>query len=120
MAIPTTVYEVLTQANDVLRNSSFEIRSDGIDGLVRDKSELERPLLYDREDCVYSTRVRVALENNGVEYHEIWAPENHDERDIIEEITGQRGVPVLLDPAADEEFFTDTETMLNYIEETYG
>jgi glutaredoxin len=99
---------------------SFEIRSDDINRLIRDKSEVDIPLLYDREDCVYSTRVRVALENNDVEYHEIWAPENHDERDVVEEITGQRGVPVLLDPAADKEFFTDTDTMLDYIEETYG
>jgi len=100
--------------------SAFEIRSDNINTLITNVSEIERPLLYDREDCVYSTRVRVALENNNVEYDEIWAPEDHDERDIVEEITGQRGVPVLLDPAADKEYFTDTDTMLSYIEEKYS
>jgi glutaredoxin len=102
------------------RSDSFEIRSDRLNKLVTDVDEIERVLLYDREDCVYSTRVRVALENNGVDYDEIWAPEDHDERDVVEEITGQRAVPVLLDPAADEEYFTDTDTMLNHIEETYG
>ncbi|MFC7072841.1 glutaredoxin family protein [Halovenus rubra] len=99
---------------------SFEIRSDNIDKLVTDVDEIERPLLYDREDCVYSTRVRVALENNSVDYDEIWAPEDTDDRDIVEEITGQRTVPVMLDPAADRDYFTDTETMLAHIEETYS
>jgi len=102
------------------RSGAFEIRSDALDKLVTSVDEIERPLLYDREDCVYSTRVRVALENNNVEYDEIWAPEDHDERDIVEEITGQRAVPVLLDPAAENDYFTDTETMLRYIEETYS
>jgi len=102
------------------RTGAFEIRSENINTLITDVDELERPLLYDREDCVYSTRVRVALENNNVEYDEIWAPEDQDERDIVEEITGQRAVPFLLDPAADDEYFTDTETMLGYIEERYS
>jgi len=102
------------------RSGEFEIRSDNINSLITDVDEIERPLLYDREDCVYSTRVRVALENNNVEYDEIWAPEDQDERDILEEITGQRAVPILLDPTADKEYFTDTETMLGYIEETYS
>jgi len=101
-------------------SDAFEIRSDNITELVTDVEEIERPLLYDREDCVYSTRVRVALENNDVEYDEIWAPEAHDERDIVEEITGQRAVPVLLDPAAEKAYFTDTETMLSHIEESYS
>jgi len=102
------------------RSGAFEIRSDSINKLVTSVDEIERPLLYDREDCVYSTRVRVALENNNVEYDEIWAPENHDDRDIVEEITGQRAVPVLLDPGADKEYFTDTDAMLSYIKETYS
>lgn len=102
------------------RSGAFEIRSDNLDKLVTSVNEIERPLLYDREDCVYSTRVRVALENHDVGYDEIWAPEDHSERDIVEEITGQRAVPVLLDPAAEEEYFTDTETMLSYIEERYS
>jgi glutaredoxin len=102
------------------RSDGFEIRSNNLNELVTNVDELERPLLYDREDCVYSTRVRVALENNNVKYGEIWVPENHDERDVVEEITGQRAVPVLLDPAANKESFTDTETMLSYIEETYS
>jgi glutaredoxin len=101
-------------------SGGFEIRSDNLNGLITSVDEIERPLLYDREDCVYSTRVRVALENNNVEYDEIWAPEDHEERDVVEEITGQRAVPVMLDPEADTEYFTDTETMLNYIEETYS
>jgi len=101
-------------------SGEFEIRSDTLDELVTSVEEIERPLLYDREDCVYSTRVRVALENNNVEYDEIWAPEDHDDRDVVEEITGQRAVPVLLDPAADTAYFTDTETMLRHIEASYS
>jgi glutaredoxin 3 len=101
-------------------SDSFEIRSNNIDKLITDVGELERPLLYDRENCVYSTRVRVALENHSVEYDEIWVPEAHDERDIVEEITSQRAVPVMLDPAAEREYFTDTDTMLTHIEETYS
>jgi glutaredoxin len=102
------------------QSGAFEIRSDDIDEPLTDVEDLERPLLYDREDCVYSTRVRVALENHGVAYDEIWVPEDHDDRDIVEEITGQRAVPVLLDPAAETAYFTDTDTMLGHIEETYG
>ena len=53
--------------------------------------------LYDRPDCPYSKRVRRVLDVLSVDYDETIVPEEQDDRDELEQLTGQRGVPVIID-----------------------
>ncbi|WP_185903199.1 glutaredoxin family protein [Halonotius terrestris] len=53
--------------------------------------------LYDRPDCPYSKRVRRVLDVLSVDYEETIVPSDKDDRDELESLTGQRGVPVIID-----------------------
>lgn len=76
--------------------------------------------LYDRPDCPYSKRVRRVLDVLSVEYEEIVVPESKDDRDELEELTGQRGVPVLVDDALSEGWLGDSSEISAYLKENYG
>jgi len=53
--------------------------------------------LYDRPDCPYSKRVRRVLDVLDVDYDETIVPDEKDDRDELDRLTGQRGVPVIVD-----------------------
>lgn len=76
--------------------------------------------LYDRPDCPYSKRVRRMLEVLEVDYEEIVVPESKDERDDIEAITGQRGVPVLVDDDHPDGWIADSSEISTYLKDTYS
>lgn len=80
-------------------------------------SELE---LYDRRDCPYSKRVREKLEQLGVDYDETVVPDAHTDREALYERTGQRGVPILFDPALEDGWLADSGEIVSYLERTYG
>lgn len=79
-------------------------------------SELE---LYDRPDCPYSKRVRRVLDVLSVDYEEVVVPESKDERDELESISGQRGVPVLVDDSHPEGFLADSGDISTYLKSNY-
>ena len=53
--------------------------------------------LYALDGCPYCETVHEALTNAGVEYTTIWVDAPHSERDEVRSVSGQRGVPVLID-----------------------
>ena len=53
--------------------------------------------LYDRPDCPYSKRVRRVLDVLDVDHEETIVPEDKEDRDELERLTSQRGVPVIID-----------------------
>lgn len=53
--------------------------------------------LYDLSDCPYSKRVRRVLDVLSVDYEETIVPDDKEDRDELERVTGQRGVPVIVD-----------------------
>ncbi len=75
--------------------------------------------LYDRPDCPYSKRVRRVLEVLAVEYDEIVVPESKADRDELEQLTGQRGVPVLVDDSLPAGWLGDSSEISSYLKETY-
>ncbi|ERH03178.1 MAG: glutaredoxin related protein [Halonotius sp. J07HN6] len=52
--------------------------------------------LYDRPDCPYSKRVRRVLDVLSVDYEETIVPEDKDDRNELDRLTGQRGVPAII------------------------
>jgi len=75
--------------------------------------------LYDRRDCPYSKRVRSKLAELDLDYDETVVSDKHTERDELHERTGQRGVPVLFDPALDEGWLADSTEIVEYLDRTY-
>ena len=83
-------------------------------------SDMARIELYDRENCPYSIRVRNKLEELGVEYDETLVPETHGDRTEVEELTGQTGVPVIIDDRLEYGWLGDSTAIIEYLEETYA
>ena len=76
--------------------------------------------LYDRPDCPYSKRVRRVLDVLSDEYDEIVVPESKADRDELESISSQRGVPVLVDDSHPDGFITDSGEISTYLKDNYS
>jgi len=76
--------------------------------------------LYDRPDCPYSKRVRRVLDVLEVDYEEIVVPESKTDRDELESISGQRGVPVLVDDDHPDGWLAVSGEISTYLKDTYG
>ncbi|MFC4357344.1 glutaredoxin family protein [Halobium salinum] len=73
--------------------------------------------LYSLDGCPYCEKVHDALDENGVEYETEWVEALHSKRDEVKRVSGQRGVPVLVD---DDHGVTmsESENILRYVEQT--
>ena len=73
--------------------------------------------LYALDGCPWCEKVHDALEENDVDYETEWVEGLHSERDEVRRVSGQRGVPVLVD---DEHGVTMAESanILEYVERT--
>ena len=73
--------------------------------------------LYALEGCPWCEKVHDALQANDLEYETIWVEGLHSSRDEVRQVSGQRGVPVLVD---DERGVTMPESahIVEYIEKT--
>ncbi|UIP00545.1 glutaredoxin [Halobaculum sp. CBA1158] len=73
--------------------------------------------LYALDGCPWCEKVHDALEDADVAYETIWTDALHSERDEVARVSGQRGVPVLVD---DERGVTMNESanILEYVERT--
>jgi glutaredoxin len=76
--------------------------------------------LYDRPDCPYSKRVRRVLDVLSIDYEEVVVPESKDDREELEALTGQRGVPVLVDDNHSEGWLGDSSEISAYLKENYS
>lgn len=75
--------------------------------------------LYDRPNCPYSKRVRRVLDVLEVDYEEIIVPESRDDRKEVESITGQRGIPVLVDDSHPDGWLADSSEISTYLKTNY-
>ncbi|WP_122088499.1 glutaredoxin family protein [Halalkalicoccus subterraneus] len=75
--------------------------------------------LYQLDGCPYCEKVADRLDEIGVEYETIWTEALHSKRDEVKRVSGQRGVPVLVD---DERGITmpESEHVLELIDRTYA
>jgi glutathione S-transferase len=77
-------------------------------------------VLYELQSCPYCAKVRTKLEELGLEYESVSVPRSHAERSTVEEISGQTGVPVLVDEEHGVEGMPESSDIVAYLEETYG
>jgi glutaredoxin len=73
--------------------------------------------LYALDGCPYCETVHDALEDAGLDYDTVWVDAMHSARDEVKRVSGQRGVPVLVD---DDRGVTMAESarIVEYVERT--
>jgi len=76
--------------------------------------------LYELPGCPYCAKVKTKLDELGLEYVSHEVPRSHSERTEVNEVSGQTGVPVLVDPDHDVEGMAESDDIVAYLEETYG
>ena len=76
--------------------------------------------LYELEGCPYCEKVIETLDELGLAYESHMVPRSHSERTEVEEISGQTGVPVLVDEEHGVEGMPESDDIVEYLEETYG
>ena len=76
--------------------------------------------LYELPGCPYCAKVIDKLEELGLEYDSIEVPSAHAERTEVEEVSGQTGVPVIVDEANGVDGMNESDDIVEYLEETYG
>ncbi len=76
--------------------------------------------LYELPGCPYCTKVIDKLNELGVEYDSIEVPRSHDERTEVEEVSGQTGVPVIVDEDHGVDGMAESDDIVAYLEKTYG
>ncbi len=74
--------------------------------------------LYQLDGCPYCEKVADRLDELGVDYETIWTEALHSKRNEVKRVSGQRGVPVLVD---DDHGVTmpESERILQLIDRTY-
>jgi glutathione S-transferase len=76
--------------------------------------------LYELEGCPYCAKVIDKLNELDLEYDSVMVPSSHDARDEVEEVSGQTGVPVLVDEDNGVDAMPESDDIVEYLEETYG
>ncbi|MFC6769831.1 glutathione S-transferase N-terminal domain-containing protein [Natrinema soli] len=76
--------------------------------------------MYELPGCPYCAKVRSKLDDLELEYDIIEVPRSHDERTEVENVSGQTGVPVIVDEANDVDGMSESDDIVAYLEETYG
>jgi glutaredoxin len=73
--------------------------------------------LYALDGCPYCETVHDALEDAGVEYETAWVEGLHSTRNEVKRVSGQRGVPVLVD---DDRGVTmaESDRIVEYVDRT--
>jgi len=75
--------------------------------------------LYQLDGCPYCEKVADRLDEIGVDYETEWVEAMHSERNEVKRVSGQRGVPVIVD---DETGVTmaESDRILEYVNSTYA
>ncbi|QLD88912.1 glutaredoxin [Natronomonas salina] len=76
--------------------------------------------LYELPGCPYCAKVTDKLEDLDVDYDTVEVPGDHSERTEVEEVSGQTGVPVIVDEANGVEGMPESDDIVEYLEENYG
>jgi len=76
--------------------------------------------LYELQGCPYCAKVRRKLDELGLEYDSHMVPRPHSEREEVRRLSGQTGVPVLVDNDNGIEGMPESDDIVAYLEKTYG
>jgi len=77
-------------------------------------------ILYELEGCPYCAKVKQKLADLDLEYESRMVQSSHDERTEVKEVSGQTGVPVLIDEDHGVDGMPESDDIVEYLEETYG
>lgn len=76
--------------------------------------------LYELPGCPFCTKVTAKLDELDLEYERIEVPRSHDERTEVKDVSGQTGVPVLVDEEHGVEGMAESADIVEYLEQTYA
>ncbi|NEU58521.1 glutathione S-transferase N-terminal domain-containing protein [Halorussus sp. MSC15.2] len=76
--------------------------------------------LYELDGCPYCAKVVDKLDELDLDYESHMVPSAHSERDEVEEVSGQTGVPVLVDKENGVEGMPESDDIVEYLDEEYG
>lgn len=85
--------------------------------MTDDASNLE---LYELESCPYCAKVRRALADLGLDYESHTVPGLRRQRSDVHEVSGQYGVPVLVDNDRGIQGMAESDDIVEYLYEEYG
>ncbi len=73
--------------------------------------------LYQLEGCPFCEKVADALDENDIAYETVWTDAMHSDRNEVKRVSGQRGVPVLVDEGHGVTM-AESDNILEYVERT--
>lgn len=76
--------------------------------------------LYELPGCPYCAKVINKLDELGLEYDSIEVPRSHSARTEVKEVSGQTGVPVIVDEEHGVDGMPESDDIVAYLEKTYG
>ena len=76
--------------------------------------------VYTLPGCPYCRKVKKKLNSLDLAYEEHRVPARHSKRTTVEELSGQTGVPVLVDEEHGVDGMNESDDIVAYLEETYG
>lgn len=76
--------------------------------------------LYVRPGCPYCLKVKRVLDELDLDYEEVSVPMRHGDRTEVKEISGQTGVPVIVDPDGGVDGMAESDDIVAYLRETYA
>jgi glutathione S-transferase len=76
--------------------------------------------LYELPGCPYCAKVIDKLNELGIEYDSVEVPRSHGERTEVKEVSGQTGVPVIVDEDHGVDGMPESDDIVEYLDETYG
>jgi glutaredoxin 3 len=76
--------------------------------------------LYSLPGCPFCAKVKRKLDDLDLDYEKIEVPRRHGQRTEVEAVSGQTGVPVLVDPEHGVDGMPESDDIVAYLERTYG
>ncbi|ERH06258.1 MAG: glutaredoxin related protein [Halonotius sp. J07HN4] len=77
-------------------------------------------ILYELSGCPYCAKVINKLDELGLEYESREVPRSHSERTEVKEVSGQTGVPVLIDEEYDIDGMPESDDIVAHLQEHYA
>ena len=71
--------------------------------------------LYALDGCPYCEAVHDALADNEIDYETVWTAPLHSDRNEVKRVSGQRGVPVIVDETRGVTM-AESENIVSFIE----
>ena len=76
--------------------------------------------LFSLRGCPFCAKVKQKLDDLGLEYESREVPANKRDRTEVKEVSGQTGVPVLVDRDNGVTGMAESDDIVAYLKETYG